>query len=79
MPKLAVFFALLLAGSTAAMAQPIQQRSGTDAEQKACARDVSRHCRKLMDQGDFVILACLQQHRAKLSKACAQVLVNHGQ
>jgi hypothetical protein len=78
MPKFAVVFALLMVGS-AATAAPIQNRSGTDAEQKACARDVTRHCRKLMDQGDFVILGCLQQHRAKLSKACARVLANHGQ
>ena len=77
MPKFFVLFALLMFGSTAAMAQA--QHSGTDAEQKACSRDVTRHCRKLMDQGDFAILACLQQHRAQLSKACAQVLTNHGQ
>ena len=50
MPKLAVVFAFLMAGSAAAAAQPMQNRSGTDAEQKACARDVTRHCRKLMDQ-----------------------------
>ena len=56
-----------------------QQRSGTAEEQKACARDVSRFCRSLMDQGDFTILACLQQNRAKLTKPCSQVLTNHGQ
>jgi hypothetical protein len=77
MPKFFLVFALLMVGSTAAMAE--QQHGGTDAEQKACARDVTRHCRKLMDQGDFAILACLQENRAKLSKACAQVLANHGQ
>lgn len=77
MPKFFLVFALLMVGSTAAMAE--QAHGGTDAEQKACARDVTRHCRKLMDQGDFAILACLQENRAKLSKACAQVLANHGQ
>ena len=46
---------------------------------KACARDVQRFCRPLMDQGDFVILACLQQNRAKLTAPCRQVLTNHGQ
>jgi hypothetical protein len=73
------FFALTLlfvSVSTGAMAQ---QRSGTPDEQKACSRDVSRFCRTLMDQGDFVILACLQQNRAKLTKPCSQVLTNHGQ
>jgi hypothetical protein len=33
----------------------------------------------VMDQGDFAVLACLQQHRPKISKACNQVLANHGQ
>ena len=62
--------------STGAVAQ---QRSGTPDEQKACARDVQRFCRPVSDQGDFTILACLQQHRPKLSTACDQVLKNHGQ
>jgi hypothetical protein len=56
-----------------------QQRSGTDAEQKACSRDVSRFCRNVMNQADLVILSCLQQNRPKLSKACNGVLVSHGQ
>ncbi|MFL6791513.1 MAG: hypothetical protein ACJ8EE_10130 [Bradyrhizobium sp.] len=56
-----------------------QQRSGTPDEQKACARDVQRHCRAVIDQGDFTILACLQQNRPKISTACDQVLKNHGQ
>jgi hypothetical protein len=56
-----------------------QQRSGTPEEQKACARDVQRHCRAVIDQGDFTILACLQQNRPKISAACDQVLKNHGQ
>jgi hypothetical protein len=56
-----------------------QQRSGTPDEQKACARDVQRFCRPVIDQGDFTILACLQQNRPKISPACNQVLKNHGQ
>jgi hypothetical protein len=40
---------------------------------------VQRFCRKLMDQGDFTILACLKENRAKLSLACRYVLVSHGQ
>jgi Cysteine rich repeat len=54
-------------------------RSGTDEEQKACTRDVQKYCRPVIDQGDFTILACLQQNRPKLSEACAQVLKNHNQ
>jgi hypothetical protein len=69
---------LSLSVSTGAIAQQ-QQRSGTPEEQAACSRDVQRFCRPLMDQGDFTILACLQQNRPKLTKACEQVLKNHGQ
>jgi Cysteine rich repeat len=52
-----------------------QQQPGQD----ACARDVSRHCRKVMNDGDQVVLACLKQNRAKISKACDKVLTDHGQ
>lgn len=74
------FFALTLLSvsvSTGAIAQ--QQRSGTAEEQAACSRDVQRYCRPVIDQGDFTILACLQQNRPKLTVACNQVLKNHGQ
>jgi hypothetical protein len=47
--------------------------------QDACARDVSRFCRAQMNDGEQVVLACLKQHRAKLSKACEKVLTEHGQ
>jgi hypothetical protein len=33
----------------------------------------------VIDQGDFTILACLQENRPKLSAACAQVLKDHKQ
>ncbi len=56
-----------------------QARSGTPEEQKACARDVQKLCRAVIDQGDFTILACLQQNRTKISAACDQVLKTHGQ
>ena len=71
---------LSISVSTGAFAQQQpQQRSGTPEEQKACARDVQRFCRPVIDQGDFTILACLQQNRPKLTAACDQVLKNHGQ
>jgi hypothetical protein len=72
------FLLLSLSVSTGAIAQQ-QQRSGTPEEQAACSRDVQRFCRPVIDQGDFTILACLQEHRPKLSAACNQVLKNHGQ
>ncbi len=44
-----------------------------------CARDVSRHCRAVMNDGDMAVLACLKQNRPRLSKACEKVLTDHGQ
>ena len=80
MRKFFLAFALLsLSVSTGAIADPQPQRSGTPEEQAACSRDVQRHCRPVIDQGDFTILACLQQHRPKLTVACNTVLKNHGQ
>jgi hypothetical protein len=69
---------LSISASTGAIAQQ-QQRSGTPEEQKACNRDVQHFCRPMIDQGDLVILSCLQQNRAKISKACDAVLKSHGQ
>ena len=69
-----VLFLLCVPVSISALAH-----SGTDQEEKACTRDVQRFCRKLMDQGDFNILACLKENRPKLSPACRYVLVSHGQ
>jgi Ni/Co efflux regulator RcnB len=73
----------LLSSTSAAFAQQQQaqqpQRSGTPEEQAACNRDVQRHCRSVIDQGDFTILACLKENRPKISAACNQVLKNHGQ
>ena len=68
---------LSLTASSGAFAQ--QQRSGTPEEQKACTRDVQKFCRPVIDQGDFTILACLKEHRSKISAACDQVLKSNGQ
>jgi hypothetical protein len=73
------FLALALLSVSISTAAVAQQRSGTPEEQAACSRDVQRHCRPVINQGDFTILACLQQHRPKLTKACDMVLKNHGQ
>jgi hypothetical protein len=32
-----------------------------------------------MNDGDQAVLACLKQNRARISKACDKVLVEHGQ
>jgi hypothetical protein len=72
---------LSLSASTGAIAEPTppQQRSGTPEEQKACAHDVQKFCRSVMDQSDLIVLSCLQQVRPKLTMACNKVLVDHGQ
>ena len=82
MRKFVLVAALLsLSVPTGALAEPTpqQQRSGTPEEQKACAHDVQKFCRPLMDQSDLIVLNCLQQNRPKLTQACNLVLVNHGQ
>jgi len=73
------FLALILLSLSVSTGAIAEERSGTPDEQKACARDVQRYCRPVIDQGDFTILACLQQNRPKLTIACDQVLKNHGQ
>lgn len=62
---------LLLCASAASA----QQQPGQD----ACARDVTRFCRAVMNNGDGAVLACLKQNRTKLSKGCEKVLTDHGQ
>jgi hypothetical protein len=64
---------VVLASMAVASAQ--QQQVGHD----ACARDVTRHCRKVINDGDQVVLACLKQNRARISKGCEKVLTEHGQ
>jgi hypothetical protein len=58
-----------------AAAASAQQKMGHD----ACARDVSRFCRSVMNNGDQVVLACLQQHRGQISRACNKIMAEHGQ
>jgi hypothetical protein len=73
------FLLALALSSLSFSAAAIAQHGGTTEEQKACTRDVQRHCRTVIDQGDLTILACLKQNRDKLSESCAQVLKSHGQ
>lgn len=85
---------LLLSGSTAiaqsggADTAPYPQQNakaskgkfkGSRDEQNACFRDANRYCSDEIPEGDMKVLACLQEHRRKLSKGCAAVLAEHGQ
>lgn len=68
-----VTLALLISFSSQAFAQ----LKGTQQEQRACRGDVAKFCRDGM-QDEAAILACLQQNREKLSKACQDVLKANG-
>jgi hypothetical protein len=49
-------------------------QDGRNTQQQACSRDVSRNCRKQMNDGDLAIYQCLQQNQDKLSPACRKVV-----
>ena len=51
---------------------------GTPEEQRACAPDSTRFCSDAIPD-NFRVLACLQEHRTRLRKACLKVLEDHGQ
>jgi hypothetical protein len=69
MTRFLLVFPFVLIAATSASAQ-----QGQD----ACARDASRFCRAHLNDGDMVVLACLQQNRARLSKGCQATLASHG-
>ncbi|MEY9419240.1 hypothetical protein ABIF69_005682 [Bradyrhizobium japonicum] len=70
MTRFRFIVSLILCASSASAQQP-----GHD----ACARDVTRFCRAVMNNGDGAVLACLKQNRTRLGKACDKVLTDHGQ
>ena len=74
MSRILFVIPLVLPLALMASSASAQQQQGHD----ACARDVSRFCRAQMQDGDQIVLACLQQNRARISKACQQMLASHG-
>jgi hypothetical protein len=75
-----IAFAVALTLSGVAMVSA--QGQGDARERAACRPDVMRFCKQVIrDNNDDVIgiLNCLQSNRARISKACNQVLVSHGQ
>jgi hypothetical protein len=71
--------AFVLAAAALSTAALAGDRSGSDAEKRACRHDVTRHCRAVMHESDQRVAQCLSMNAASLSKACQQVLRNHGQ
>jgi len=63
------------------MASPLVVATPASAQQShdACARDVTRFCRALLNADDMTVLACLKQHRTRLSRACDKILTDNGQ
>ncbi len=69
---------LLLSGSVALAQGGRTKMSGAEDEQNACFRDANRYCADAIPD-QMKVLACLQEHRKRLSKACAKVLESNGQ
>jgi hypothetical protein len=74
MKRLIYLFAAAIAFSGTAFAQ-----SGTPEDHAACRASVKRYCAQAIQGGDMSVLACLQQNRPRISKACRQVLIKYGQ
>jgi hypothetical protein len=75
MTRILFVLPFVLIASVASAQSPQDREKGKD----ACSRDVSRHCRSQMQEGDQLVLACLKTNRAKISKGCQQMLASHGQ
>jgi hypothetical protein len=79
----ALMVVLALSGTAAAQDQRTPPKGlfefkGTPEEQAACAPDSKKFCSDAIPD-TFRVLACLQENRARLRKACQQVLQDHGQ
>lgn len=66
---------LLALGPSLAFAQDHVRIQGD----RACGRDATRLCKRVLDQGDFAILACFQQNQTKLTASCRKFLRDQGQ
>lgn len=69
--------AMIQVPQPAALPAPAVPSEPTDAERKACERDVEKFCKKALPQAMAVAL-CLRDNRKKISKACQQVMVARG-
>ena len=81
--KIAILLAATaaVAASTVALAQlplPLPLPSGTPEDRAACEGDVQRHCRAAIPD-QLRVLACLQDNRSRISRACQGVLTKYGQ
>jgi cysteine rich repeat protein len=84
MLRKALLLIAFIAVPKAALAQlplpfpPLPMPQGTPEERAACAPDVQKFCQAALPD-TMRVLACLQANRSRISRACNQVLVSHGQ
>lgn len=84
--KVYLLAAVLAAGTTPAASQlplplpfpPLPMPQGTPEERAACQPDVQRFCEYALPD-TLRVLQCLQGNRARISRACREVLERHGQ
>jgi len=80
----AALLALLLAAPAYAQSpgiQPVKPDAKKEMrrdENNACFRDARRFCADAIGD-DMKVLACLQDHRKRISKGCDKLLQEHGQ
>lgn len=72
-------FVLVVLSALLGLSPALGQGAGTPEDHAACAPDVKKYCTAEIKGGDMAILACLQQNRSRISKACQQVLIKYGQ
>jgi hypothetical protein len=73
--RLALSVAIAMAVPAVAYAQGDVREQGD----RACGADAKRLCRNVLGQGDFAVLACLQQNATRLKPICRQFLQSQGQ
>lgn len=79
---IAFVIALLLIANVAAAQSRVRPNAAPDDD--ACKVDTHRYCQHVfpaqreLPPDQFEMLSCLQEHRAKLSKACNEMLKGHG-
>lgn len=75
MKRIALTVAVLFAFAPAALAQEGDRERGN----RLCRNDAVKLCKKVLEQGDFAILACFQQNAPRLSRPCRIFLAEMGQ
>lgn len=48
-------------------------------QEDACGRDATRHCKAVLNAGDYAVLGCLRANREKLRPVCIKMLQERGQ